>query len=80
MTPSSYFLNTGGYRREAVKYFRRALDIRKAQLESNDTVLAKTLYELGRCVREAGRPREAENYVRYGVESCGEGLSSGFTV
>ncbi|CAM9623649.1 unnamed protein product [Ectocarpus sp. 12 AP-2014] len=41
-------------------YYLRALEIQEAKLGLDDVQVAVTLYELGRCVVEVGRPGEAE--------------------
>lgn len=42
----------------------RALSIVEATPEADWFLLAETLHERGKCVREAGRPAEAEKFVR----------------
>ncbi|CAM9163204.1 unnamed protein product, partial [Sphacelaria rigidula] len=52
----------------AAKHFRLALEIEEARLGEFHVMVAVTLYELGRCIREDGRPKEAEPFYRRALE------------
>lgn len=47
---------------DAEEYFRAALEIKELKLGSDDLSVAETLAELGVCLREGERPKEAEEF------------------
>ncbi|CAM9324987.1 unnamed protein product [Ectocarpus sp. 13 AM-2016] len=53
-----------GDRAQAEVLLRRSLEIQEAALGQEDIAVADTLYQLGICLREAGRLEEAEEHLR----------------
>lgn len=53
---------------EAESMLRRALEIEEARLGPDDLQVTSTLYEMGLCVRRAGRHQEGEGFLRRGLQ------------
>lgn len=58
----------GGRLGEEEAFLKRALEIREARLGATTCMLAYTLGEMGRCVRQAGRLGDAEALFQRALE------------